>query len=111
MVVGNGASPTSAGTTSLSGTSANSLASENGSRKPGGGMNPGDKSNPDPIPKFSKVDVAPIATIDGSDDPELKLDGGETSPSPASRTAPGGGAGPATPPSCTRLDEAGQACV
>ena len=44
--------------------------------------------------------AAPIATIEGHDDTDLKLDGGEVTKNKVT-----------SPPSCTRLDEASQACV
>ena len=141
MTIGNGTSPTSAGTASLSGTSQTSLASaENGGSPrlkmapdPPGSASSGGKKDASPsesihckIKANNKVGIldtstAPIATIDGQDDPELKLDGGEvTRKSPMGSTAHsnknGSGSGPSegevtTPPSCSRLDEASQARV
>ena len=101
--MGNGTSPTSVGTTttaSLSGASQTSLNSE--ATAGGGGGSP-------PRPVRNKkaelhdnngltTEAAPIATVEEGDE-DLKLDGGEADiPS-------------ASPPSCTRLDEASQACV
>ena len=48
----------------------------------------------------SAAAAAPIATIEGHDDTDLKLDGGEVTKNKVT-----------SPPSCTRLDEASQACV
>lgn len=44
--------------------------------------------------------TAPIATIEGHDDTDLKIDGGDVTKNVVT-----------SPPSCTRLDEASQACV
>jgi len=135
IVVGNGTSPTSA-TASLSGTSQNSLNSESGgggrgsprlkmeipsfSKKEtalnsaadmisGGGSNvlqpSGGLSESNPTASAaSKMEAAgaPIATMEGHDDADLKLDGGDVTKA---------GKGVTSPPSCTRLDEASQACV
>ena len=114
IVVGNGTSPTSAGTTSLSGNSLNS--DENGRLKVEVSNNK--KVVPSPVTPSAQPEItsnvpapqkpekqeepnnttcnnAPIASIDDAD---LKLDGGEVN-------------NLASPPSCSRLDEASQACV
>ena len=95
IVVGNGTSPTSVGTTttaSLSGASQTSLNSE------AGGSSPPRLRNKNKKEDNMMPEAAPIATVEEGDE-DLKLDGGEADiPS-------------ASPPSCTRLDEASQACV
>ena len=121
IVVGNGTSPTSA-TASLSGTSQNSLNSESNG---GGRGSPRLKvvetmlakketavdmilqpQQPSQVAMSESSDTtaaavaAPIATIEGHDDTDLKLDGGEVTKNKVT-----------SPPSCTRLDEASQACV
>ena len=103
IVVGNGTSPTSGGTTaSLSGTSQTSLNSETAN----GGSSPPptrlrNKNKKEDVKESGNngvMEAAPIATVEEACD-DLKLDGGEA------------GVKSASPPSCTRLDEASQACV
>ena len=128
IVVGNGTSPTSA-TASLSGTSQNSLNSESGNGGRGSPrlkvveamlakketavdmilQNPKQQSSQVAMSESSDTtattaasvsSTAPIATIEGHDDTDLKLDGGEVTKNKVT-----------SPPSCTRLDDQGQACV
>lgn len=68
--------------------------------QPSGGLS---ESNP-AASAASKMEAAgaPIATMEGHDDADLKLDGGDVTKA---------GKGVTSPPSCTRLDEASQACV
>lgn len=103
--MGNGTSPTSVGTTttaSLSGASQTSLNSEATAGGGGGGSPPRPLRNKKAAELHDNngltTEAAPIATVEEGDE-DLKLDGGEADiPS-------------ASPPSCTRLDEASQACV
>ena len=54
----------------------------------------------------SSTTAAPIATIEGHDDADLKItvDGGDVATTTKGKVV-------TSPPSCTRLDEASQACV
>ena len=102
--MGNGTSPPSVGTTttaSLSGASQTSLNSEATAGGGSGGSPPRPVRNKKAELHDNNgltTEAAPIATVEEGDE-DLKLDGGEADiPS-------------ASPPSCTRLDEASQACV
>ena len=88
IVVGNGTSPTSATTASLSGTSQNSLNSESG----GGGPAPGGRGSPrlKMVDTFSKKETAIDAMITGGSGPGEMSDSNLATASSASNSTAAG---------------------